>query len=201
MAKKRKHIKRAARAAAGQLKPGKIGFKLLTVAAGYLLADKLNPEIDKLFIGKDPVNPKPVPGKMIIVGEIGLGGLLLMGKAKANPTAIDWGKEIVGGVLAGAGLKRALKDMGVIKGFQNVPVIGARRMAGFQSVPVIGGTAGMPSQLSGSTPSQLQGYRVNGRYNNGYVPHGSGLHGKVVGNALGNSNGSGLMHSSGYMDQ
>lgn len=201
MAKKRKHIKKAARSAAGQLKPGKMGLKLLAIGAGYLLADKLNEQIDKLFIGKDPVNPKPVPGKMIIVGEVGLGGLLLMRKPKANPGALDWGLEIGGGILAGAGLKRALKEMGVIKGFQNVPVIGARRMAGYQNVPVIGGN-GMPSALSGgSTPSALSGYRVNGRYNNGYIPHGSGLHGKVVGSALGNGSGSGLMHSSGYMDQ
>ena len=86
-------------------------------------------------------------------------------------------KTVGGGVLAGAGLKRALKSFNIISGYQGVPVIG-RRMGAYQGVPVIGGVR--PSQLAGG-PGQLQGYRVNGMPgNNGYVPNGSGTS-KIMG--------------------
>jgi hypothetical protein len=115
--------------------------------------------------------------------EIGLGGLLLLSKKKSMPMTI------AGGILAGAGLKLALKKTGIISGYQSVPVIGANRhrMAGYQSVPVLGNT-GMPPQLAGKLPGQLQGFRVNG-----YGSQGSGV-------MNGAGQGSGLMkESTGYM--
>lgn len=142
-----------------------VGLKLLAVAGGFLLGDTINTQLDKVLpTQKDATTNVEGPNQTIgIIGEIGLGGLLLMRKKKNMILTIG------GGVLAGAGLRRVAKKMGILKGYQNVPVIGRHRMGGFQSVPVIGNTV-IPAQLSGSAPAQLQGYRVNG-----YVPHGSGV--------------------------
>lgn len=140
------------------------GLKLLAVAGGFLLGDTINTQIDKILPKtKNATTNVDEPNQTIgIVGEIGLGGLLLMRKKKSMPVAL------AGGLLAGAGLKRAAKKMGLLTGYQNVPVIGRHKMAGYQSVPVIGGNT--PPQLSGRTPAQLQGFRVNG-----YIPTGSGV--------------------------
>jgi len=144
------------------------------------LADTVNGEIDKVN------TPAPTPatatspatqrspylsGTVVMAGELGIGALLLLSKKKSGTMGMV--KTVAGGVLAGAGLKRALKSFNIISGYQSVPVVG-RRMGGYQGVPVIG--AVRPSQLAGG-PGQLQGgngFRVNGMNNNGYVPTGSG---------------------------
>lgn len=147
------------------LKPQSTGMKLIALAAGYLLADMINPEIDKILPKKKDAAGVETPNQTIgTVGQVGIGGLLLMRKKQTLLTVGG------GGILAGAGLKRALKQMGVIKGYQSVPVIGRHRMAGYQSTPVI---AGRPMQLTG-TPPQLSGYTVNG-----YNSQGSGVMGAV----------------------
>jgi hypothetical protein len=137
------------------------GMKLLAVAGGFLLGDTINTQLDKVLPKtKNATTNVDEPNQTIgIVAEIGLGGLLLMRKKQSMPITL------AGGVLAGAGLKRVAKKMGLLSGYQSVPVIGRHKMAGYQSVPVIGS---LPSQLSGRMPSQLQGFRVNG-----YVPTGS----------------------------
>ena len=142
-----------------------VGLKLLAVAGGFLLGDTINTQLDKVLPkSKDATTNIETPNQTIgIIGEIGLGGLLLMRKKKNMMLTVG------GGVLAGAGLRRVAKKMGLIGGYQNVPVIGRHRMGGYQSVPVIGNTI-IPSQLSGKTPAQLQGYKVGA-----YVPHGSGV--------------------------
>jgi hypothetical protein len=167
MAKKRKG-KRHRRRVSGlssALNPSSPIVMIGSLAAGYFFGDTINNAIDKFVPTTSGTSALPT---IIMVGEIGLGGLLLMKKRK---TLIS---TAAGGVLAGAGLRRALKKAGIVTGYQSVPVIG-RRMGGYQSVPVIGGTT--PAQLSG-TPSQLQGFRVNGA-GSGYVPVGSGA--KVMG--------------------
>jgi hypothetical protein len=132
--------------------------------------------------------------------EIGLGGLLLL---KGKPSLL---KTAAGGILAGAGIKAALKKFGVISGYQSVPVIGGKRIRGYQSVPVIGAyDQASPSvaQLAGqnepgaNTPAALKGYGVNGLVP-GYQPNGSGVMGSLYANA---DNGSGLSHNySGMME-
>jgi len=170
------------------LNPGSPLVKIGSVAVGYLLGDHINGAIDKMLPASvlTPTDPKSVVKYVPAAAQLGLGGLLVMSK---KPTLI---KTAAGGIMAGAGLKRILKDTGVITGYQSVPVIGAarRKMAGYQSVPVIGN---VPAQLQG-IPAQLQGYRVNGA-GGGYTPNGSGVMGSVDGN------GSGLLThgSSGYM--
>ncbi len=176
-------------------------MKLLGLAAGYFLtADLVNETIDTALTKKttDPttgaqVNAPISEGTKTIItgGEIGIGGLLLMKKKQSLITFA------AGSVAGGAGIKRALKKFGVIKGYQSVPVIGKHRMAGYQAVPVIGVT---PPQLAGG-PAQLQGYKVgNGALgaglDYGYNSQGSGVMGAMISP---NANGSGLMSGTGYL--
>lgn len=141
-------------------------IKLGSIAAGYLMADTINEQVDKVLPKtKNATTNVEEPNQWVGVGaELGIGGLLLMRKKGKYKQFTDIG----GGILAGAGLKRALKKAGVISGYQAVPVIGKHRLAGYQKVPVIGGR---PAQLQG-TPAQLQGFRVNG-----YTSQGSGVMG------------------------
>lgn len=191
--KKAKHRKHR-RVGAFSLGKKDTGLTLAALAGGFLLGDTINTQIDSLVAKMMPASTtttataNPSTGQtMVMVGEIGLGGLLLLKKHGAGTMGTVL--KVSGGLLAGAGLKRALKSMGIIKGYQSVPVIGRHRMAGYQSVPVIGAT---PAQLAGR-PAQLQGYKVNG-----YTPHGSGVMGSI--GAL--DGGSGITttaNGSGYM--
>lgn len=154
MAKKSKRKKRRVGSALS-LKGGKSStMKLIGLAAGYLLADKVNDQVLKILPKKKDSAGVEVPNtQLAMVAEIGLGGYLAL-RSKNKML------QIGGAFVAGAGLKLALKSAGVIKGYQSVPVVGGRirRAGGYQATPVIGG---MPSQLSG-LPNQLSGYRVNG---------------------------------------
>lgn len=191
--KHKRRRRRGHRVGALALNPNQPVIQLAAAALGYFLAaDPVNTALDKVIpdsIKNATDVKKYIPGAV----ETGIGAYLLLGKGRKTLV-----KTIVGGVAAGAGIKRLLKQAGVIQGYQAVPVVGThrRRMAGYQSVPVVGSS--MPPQLSG-TPAQLQGYRVNGP---GYVPHGSGVMGSI--NGIGNfdgRNGSGITYggSSGYM--
>lgn len=179
---KKKHHKKRRHHAVGALNPKSPLVMLASVGIGYLMADTINGKIDQFNTttttpagGGTPVSTNTVSPTIVMVGELGIGGLLLLSKRKGGTMGMV--KTVAGGVLAGAGLKRALKKFGVVSGYQSVPVIG-RRMGGYQAVPVIGGMR--PGQLAGAPgPGQLQGYRVNGM-NNGYVPNGSGTS-KIMG--------------------
>lgn len=192
MAKRKKTHKARRRSVGGMsLNPKSTVVKLVSVAAGYFLADTINGQIDKVIV------PAPVTATstgfsldkntLVMAGQVGIGSYLLLKKGKASLLTV-----IPGGLLAGAGLKRALKKFGIVSGYQSVPIIGRRhRMAGYQSVPVIGG---MPGQLSG-TPLQLQGFRVNG-----YRPTGSkgvGVMGSMYSGRGVNGSGSGITNTGG----
>lgn len=195
-----RHHGRRRRRRVGALNLGSkdIGLKLAAVAGGWFLGGVVNTAIDKML--PKTTDPIPVPTKNAQIaataGEIGIGGLLLLRRSSGTSGMIQ---KVAGGLLIGAGLKRALKVMGVISGYQNVPVIGRHRMAGYQNVPVIGAT---PPQLAGKTPAQLQGFRVNGYTPAGsgvgaYIPSGSGVMGSI-GNC---DSGSGITNTgSGYMN-
>lgn len=201
MAKKKKAKKSGKRrrrvGGIGGLNLNSPAVKLLGVAAGYFLtADLVNNGLDSVLAKKtEPTVPGAAPTPqplsegtktMLTVGEVSLGGLLLMRKKQSLITFA------LGAVAAGAGVKRGLKKFGVIKGYQSVPVIGKHRMAGYQSVPVIGVT---PSQLAGA-PGQLQGYTVSGGLDYGYASQGSGVMGSTINP---NANGSGIMSGTGYL--
>lgn len=169
----KKHKKRKHRRRMGAIGGGKSSnlIKVGAIAVGYLMADTINGKIDTFLPKtKNATTNVDEPNQWVGVGaELGVGGLLLMRKRGKYKMATD----VAGGILAGAGLKRALKKTGVIAGYQSVPVIGNRRVAGYQQTPVIGGR---PAQLQG-TPAQLQGgFRVNG-----YLSQGSSVMGGTGG--------------------
>lgn len=196
MAHKKKHkAGRRRRRSVGALSmnPKSPLVMVAATAAGYFFGDEINAQIDKLL----PATAATVPATpaatgfaldtptLVMAGEIGIGAFLLLSKGKASLI-----KSGAGGLLAGAGLRRAAKKFGIVTGYQSVPVIG-RRVAGYQHVPVIGH---VPNQLTG-IPNQLTGYRVNG-----YRPNGSRVMGKVSGlydgyGVAGAGSGSGVMTS------
>lgn len=195
MAKRKKHKRRSRRrVGAFSLGGSDTGVKLLAVGAGFLLGNTINGLIDKALPKTTDAVPVPTTSSQTIamVGQVGLGGLLLLKKQTGTTGMIMKG---AGGLLAGAGVKRALKVLGVMSGYQSVPVIGRHRMAGYQSVPAIG--AKVPAQLAGKVPPQLSGYRPAGSGVGGYVPAGSGVLGGMgncdTGSGITTSTGSGYM--------
>lgn len=195
MAKKRKHQKRRRSRRVGALRLGGSDtvIKLAAVVGGFLVGKEINEQINKIL--PKTTDPIPVPTKagttMAMVGEIGIGGFLLLSKF---PGTVGLVAKVAGGVALGAGIRRAAAVMGIMSGYQSVPVIGRHRMAGYQNTPVIGS---VPAQLSGRTPPQLSGYRPAGSGVGSYVNQGTGVMGSI-GNADG---GSGISHNtgSGYM--
>lgn len=111
------------------------------LAVGYFLGDTINGPIQSLTGGK--IDPK-ITG----IAETGIGAMLILSKKKTMT------KTLIGGVLAGAGLKQSLKSFGVISGYGSVPVIGRRMVAGYGNVPVIGEIGYNPGakQLNGYAP-------------------------------------------------
>lgn len=192
MAKRKKQKRRHRRRVGAlglSLSSSGTGLKLLSVGAGFLLGNTINGWVDTLISKTDPTTGiKTVPAGMATaatVGEVVVGALLLMKKGGGTTNMI---MQAGGGILAGAGLKRAVKQMGLMSGYQSVPVIGKHRMSGYQSVPVIGNTV-VPPQLAGR-PAQLQGYKVSG-----YTPHGSGVMAGVDGGSgITTNSGSGYMN-------
>lgn len=146
----RKTRRRHHRVGALALAPASPLVKFGSIAAGYfLLGDKINDAIAKATGDK-------VSGKVVGAAEGGLGFLLM---TKGKKTVI---KTALGGLLVGAGLKKLLKEFGVITGYGGVPVVG-NRVNGYGRVPVVGSPAGYSQQ--GYTPSiqlagALNGYNV-----------------------------------------
>lgn len=193
MAKRRKKRGSTRRRRVGgmALSPSSPITQIGSLALGYFLAaDPINGMIDKLLT-KNATTPGVVPAgtnKIVAAVETLGGGYLLMAKSKRSLI-----KTVAGGVVAGAGLKRALKAFNVISGFQSVPVVGRlgmvnvrqnqRGLTGFRDVPVV---AGGPS-MSGYTPTgsaALTGYNV-GR--------------SVASQIMGSANGSGLSSGEGRL--
>lgn len=172
----------------GSSKKTDLLIKLAAIGVGYLAADKINEQVDKIVPKtKDANGVETVNENVAIAGELGIGGLLLLKKMPVGNKMVQTGLTVVGGVLAGAGLKRGMKKLGIISGYQSVPVIGRHRMAGYQNTPVIG-AMGVPSALSGSgIPSALSGYRPAGSGVGGYKSQGSGV--------MGSTNGSGMLRA------
>lgn len=149
--KRRKPAKRKTsrrrRVGALALNPGSQLVQLGSVAIGYLMATSINGAIDKVV-------PTNVDAKLVAAGQVGLGAALVMGKKKSMI------KTVAGGVMAGAGLKRALGAFGIggfrsvpaVGNFRSVPAIGARRMNGY--TPTTG------ANLAGYTPSSAFANRM-----------------------------------------
>lgn len=120
--------------------------KLAAVAGGWFLEGTISPMLDKIpgFSSLDE--------KIKGVAEAGIGTALLMGKLtkKRAPGMLA---TVGGGVLAGAGLKRALRAFGVVSGYGLVPVVGAYTpnvsLNGYQKVPTIGAYATAQVPING----------------------------------------------------
>lgn len=99
-----------------------------SIAAGYLLGDKINGMIDKV------ADPTKVDAKLVAGGQVGLGAAyMFLKKGKKNIVL-----TVASGLMIGAGAKRGLKAFGIgnlaINGYQSVPSV-----SGYQSVPSVGG--------------------------------------------------------------
>jgi len=118
-----------------------------SIAAGYLLAGKINPLIDKATGTLDQ--------KIVAGGQVGVGVAYMITKGKKTMPL-----TVITGIIAGAGLKRAMTAFGIagIGGYGAVPVIGAgvKRINGYQNVPVIGGGYKTPGQLNGGYTTASQ---------------------------------------------
>jgi hypothetical protein len=103
------------------------------IVGGFLMGDMINNAIDKA-LPDDKVGQKIKGG-----AEAGIGAALVFMKLGKKKTIIE---VVAGGVLAGAGVRRLLKEFGIITGiggYQSVPVLGRRAgVNGYGAVPVIG---------------------------------------------------------------
>jgi hypothetical protein len=166
--KKRKSGTRRRRVGALALNPNSMMVQLGAVGLGFVMANTINSAIDKVAGSMD--------GKIVAAAQVGLGGMLVFSKMTGKKSLLG---VVGGGILAGAGIKRALGEFGVVNGiggYQNVPVIGRHSMNGYGKVPVI------------------SGYRAGGQLNGYPVPR--PMHTNIVG-----STGSGLSNDgSGYMN-
>jgi len=143
--KAKKSTRRRRIGAAGKLNANSPIVKFGSMAAGYFLGDKINEQIEK--ITGDKMDGKIVAGLEVLAGLV-LNKTIKLGKSGGKPSLP---LVVVGGVLAGAGLKKGLAEFGVINGFYSVPVLN-----GYRSVPVLNGYNPTPG-------ASLNGYRVPNR--------------------------------------
>lgn len=155
MAKRRKKIARkktSRRRSVGALNLNNPMLKYGSVAAGYLLGGKINSAISEATGGK-------VDEKILAAGQVGAGLLLLTSKKVKQPIL-----KLLGGVLAGAGVKQGLSAFGVLSGFQNVPVL-----AGYHDVPVISGYDTASPTINGFTVPRSPAASVMGAVDGGLL--------------------------------
>jgi len=135
-----------------------------SIALGYLLGNTVNGLINNLVpaaIATDPTKAVST-GKIMAAGQAGLGAALVFMKGKKTTV-----KTIVGGVLLGSGLKRAMtvfkSGATTMGGYGDVPVLGAykapgqlgyRKVAGYGDVPVLGQFA-VPGALNGKVMGSM----------------------------------------------
>jgi len=179
MAKRRSHRRRRTqhvsrtrrrhrRVGAMALNPTSTMVQAGTVVAGYLLAGKINPLIDKLAGTMD--------AKIVSAVQVGLGGALVLGKlGKRSMLTV-----VPGGLLAGAGIKRALTSFGVVTGYGDMPVVG-RQVRGYQKVPVLGY----------NPQSSLNGYETAAMPMNG-----PNISSRIMGSVAASGKGSGISSGS-----
>jgi hypothetical protein len=143
MAKKKVYRRKRRRVGAMSLNPSSPVVKAVAAGGGFMVADTINTAIDKVLPASLTAATgitKYIPAAL----EVAPAAFLLITGKKVNPIL-----SLAAFVLAGAGVKRGLKQAGVITGFNSIPTIG-----GFNSIPTIGG---VPAQLGASIPAQLNG--------------------------------------------
>lgn len=149
MAKKKTKVgnKTAARGKS-LLNPSSPVVKYGAIVLGFAMGTKINDAIDKMTGGK-------IDTKIIAGGQVGLGALLAFKKGK--PSLVT---SVVGGVLLGAGAKRAMGAFG-IGGFYDVPAVG-----GFYDVKAVNGNGASRKRINGSMDDRIyasnRGAMMNG---------------------------------------
>lgn len=138
--KAKKTSRRRRRIGAMALNPNSTMVQLGSIALGFLGGTQIDNVLSKVV-------PANIDGKIIAAGEIGLGSFLVYGKGQKTLL-----KTVAGGLMIGAGVKKALTAFGVISGFQSVPAVG-----GYRSVQAVGAP---PKRLGGYNPGRggLGGY-------------------------------------------
>jgi hypothetical protein len=153
--------RRRRRIGALALSPSSNLVKFGAIAAGYFLGDKINAAIDKATGDK-------IDAKIVAGAEVGLGAMLVLKKTNKSLPAV-----IGGGILLGAGAKRAMSAFGLagIGGYQSVPTVG-----GYQNVPAIGyGAKRLNTGGYVPGPGGINGYQVAKQAVGGLMDSGSGL--------------------------
>jgi hypothetical protein len=92
-----------------------------SIAAGFVLGAKIDTMLTKVV-------PAGVDPKIVAGAEIGIGALLVYSKGKKTML-----KTVTGGILLGAGIKKATTAFG-IAGYNMVPAV-----AGYNKVPAVSG--------------------------------------------------------------
>lgn len=143
------------------LNPNNPLVKFGSIALGYFLGDKINQPIEKMVGTK-------LDGKIVAGAEVGIGFMLAF---RGKKTMV---KSLAGGVLIGAGAKKAMAEFGIggIGPYGRVPVLAGA----YGNVPVLAGSRNMGSytpnnSLNGYTPNMsLNGkQRVMGAVASGTV--------------------------------
>lgn len=152
MAKRRKQKthRRRRRIGALALNASSPLVKYGSVAAGYFLGDKINGMIDQATGGK-------VDEKLVAGAELLAGFMLAFGKGRKSTL-----KTVAGGILAGAGAKKAMQSFGILNGFRSIPVLSGYNVPealpaslnGYGDVPVVSGY-NVPPAVVGSIESEL----------------------------------------------
>ncbi len=95
-----------------------------SIAAGFVLGTKIDTMLTKVV-------PAGVDPKIVAGAEIGIGALLVYSKGKKTML-----KTVTGGILLGAGVKKAITAFGVagVAGYNMVPAV-----AGYNKVPAVSG--------------------------------------------------------------
>lgn len=127
------------------------------MVGGFLLGDNINTAIDNM-LPDDKVSQKAKG-----IGEGGIGAALAFMKIGRKKTPVEM---IAGGVLLGAGVRRLLKEFGVIQGiggYHSVPVVAAKhrsRLNGYGAVPVIGQSGYVVNRGLNGALNGVPGYAV-----------------------------------------
>jgi len=139
--KKATHRRSRRRIGAMALSPSSPLVKFGSMAAGFLLGDKINEALDKVV-------PATIDDKIVAAAELGIGYMLAL--KKGGRASLP--KTVAGGLLLGAGAKKLMSSLGIgsIGGYQMVPTVG-----GYQGVPALGNKA-IKGYVPG--PGALNGY-------------------------------------------
>jgi len=156
--KKKKTTTRRRRRGMGAvaLNPTSPMVQIGSAVLGFLVSKPVNGIIDKVTGTLDP--------KIVAGAQVGLGAAYIFTKGKKNLLLV-----VGSGVLAGAGLKRAMTAFGI------------GRIGGYGMTPVLNGYGQVPAIGQGRT----NGYKVPGIVN-GYIAPGT------INNVMGSTRGSGL---------